>query len=207
MLYHNLIWDFDGTLFDSYPHILAAYIQALADFGRTVDADALLSHLKINFGAAHQYVQPTEEIRERFNAYEHDIQFAPKAELYPGMKELLCDTHAAGVRHFLFTHRNNLALTYMEEAGILDLFTGIVTADTKEHFAYKPDPKSILYLLEAYHIPADDCAMIGDREVDVLSGINACTDGILFDEFHNLGETVAQYRVHSIAEMRELLFL
>ena len=54
MKYHNLIWDFDGTLFDSYPHIHASYMQALADFGRSVDGDTLMARLKINFTEAHR---------------------------------------------------------------------------------------------------------------------------------------------------------
>ena len=205
MLYHNLIWDFDGTLFDSYPHICASYLQALADFGRTADPDILMAKLKINFGEAHKYLDASDALRKRFAQYEHDIDFAPVAVLYNGMKELLADTRAAGVRHFLFTHRNNLALTYMERAGILGYFDGWVTSDDKEHFALKPSPASIQYLLEHYGIDPHDCAMIGDREIDVGSGIAAGTNGILFDEFHNLGETKAQHRVYSVEEMRELL--
>ncbi len=207
MLYHNLIWDFDGTLFNSYPHIHAAYMQALADFGRTVDPAVLMAKLKIHFDEAHKYLEASKELRARFSHYEHDINFAPTAKPYEGMTELLRDTHAAGVRHFVFTHRNNLALTYMERADILRYFDGWVTSDDKEHFAPKPSGKSIEYLLARYGIDKSDCAMIGDREIDVGSGIAAGTRGILFDEFHNLGETAAQHRVYSIEEMRELLFL
>lgn len=206
MLYHNLIWDFDGTLFDSYPHVQSAFLQALSDFGRTADPDVLMAKLKINFGEAHKYLQSSDELRARITQYEHDIDFAPVAVPYDGMKELLRDTHAAGVRHFVFTHRNNLALTYMERAGILQYFDGWVTSDDKAHFALKPSPNSILYLLEQYQIDPEDCAMIGDREIDVGSGIAAGAKGILFDEFHNLGETAAQHRVYSIKELRELLF-
>ena len=205
MRYHNLIWDFDGTLFDSYPHIHAAYMQALSDFGRTVDPDILMAKLKIHFGEAHKYLEASDELRARFSHYEHNIDFAPIAEPYEGMAELLRDTRAAGVRHFVFTHRNDLALSYMERAGILQYFDGWVTSDDKEHFAAKPSPKSISYIMEHWNIDPDDCAMIGDREIDVGSGIAAGAKGILFDEFHNLGETAAQHRVYSIKELRELL--
>ena len=61
------------------------------------------------------------------------------------------------------------------------------------------------YLLENYGIPAEDCVMIGDREIDVGSGCAAGIRGILFDEFHSLGETSAQHRIFSVAELRELL--
>ena len=59
--------------------------------------------------------------------------------------------------------------------------------------------------MEHWGIDPDDCAMIGDREIDVGSGIAAGAKGILFDEFRNLGETAAQHRVYTIAQMRELL--
>lgn len=205
MRYHNLIWDFDGMLFDSYPHIHAAYTRALADFGRTVDSATLMARLKIHYNEAHNYVQATDEILARFREYEHDLDLAPRAAPYDGMRELLFDAHAAGARHFLFTHRGNLALTYLERAGLLGLFTGFVTADDKEHFVPKPSPDSILYLLETYGMPAMDSVMIGDREIDVGSGCAAGIRGILFDEFRSLGETSAQHRVFSIAELRVLL--
>ena len=34
-MYKNIIWDFDGTLFDSYPSITEAFLSALLDHGRT----------------------------------------------------------------------------------------------------------------------------------------------------------------------------
>ncbi len=205
MRYQNLIWDFDGTLFDSYPHICAAYLQALQDFDRTADAGILMDKLRINFRAAHDWLQTPEHVRERFTQYEHDISFAPCAVLYDGMKTLLEDTHARGCRHFLFTHRGNLALTYMENIDILPLFTDCITADSVEHFAWKPAPDAVLYFLDAYHLIPAETVMIGDREVDIGSGVSAGIDGLLFDEFHHLQPTAAKHRVYSIAEMHNYL--
>ena len=206
MRYHHLIWDFDGTLFDSYPHVVGAYLQALADFGRTADPEVLLWKLKVNFAHAHKFLESSEELKARFRAYEQDVRFPPVAVPYEGIPALLAETHARGIRHYLFTHRGNLALTYLENAGLLSYFTDWVTGDDKAHFATKPSPVSILYLLEKHGIDPKDCAMIGDREIDVGSGLAAGTDGILFDEFHRLDETAAQHRVYSIAQLRELLF-
>jgi phosphoglycolate phosphatase-like HAD superfamily hydrolase len=36
-MYKNIIWDFDGTLFDSYPAIAGAFLSALLDHGTTGD--------------------------------------------------------------------------------------------------------------------------------------------------------------------------
>lgn len=208
MLYHNLIWDFDGTLFNSYPHVAAAFRKALADFGLQADADELMAHLKISFNATYDYLGASPELIARIKEYEADMNLEPVAYPYEGVVEMIRDTAAAGVRHFLFTHRSKQALDYLERAGILDCFCGWVTKSDRDRgvFARKPKPDSILYLLKEYGIDPKDCAMVGDREIDVASGIGAGTRGILFDEFHSLGETAAQHRVYSIAELRELLF-
>lgn len=208
MLYRNLIWDFDGTLFDSYPHVAAAYTKALADFGRTVDPEGLMASLKVSFHTAHDYVGADEALIKRFKEHEADMTLEPSIDPYEGVVELIRDSHAAGVRHFLFTHRDAQALNYLERAGILSCFTGWVTKSDRDKgiFVRKPKPDSIAYLLKTYDVDPTDCAMVGDREIDILSGKGAGTRGILYDEFHTLGETVAEHRVYTIAEMRELIF-
>ncbi len=41
MLFHHLIWDFDGTLFDTYPAVVRAMLLGLADFGITEQEDRI----------------------------------------------------------------------------------------------------------------------------------------------------------------------
>ncbi len=208
MLYHHFIWDFDGTLFDSYPHVAAAYHRALADFGKSADPEELMAHLKISFHAAHDYVGADEALIERFKEYEADMTLEPVVFPYEGVVELIRDSHAAGARHYLFTHRSRQALDYLEREGILECFTGWVTKSDRDRgiFVRKPKPDSILWLLKEYGVEPSDCAMVGDREIDVCSGIAAGTQGILFDEFRSLGQTRAQHRVYTVAELRELIF-
>ncbi len=208
MLYHHLIWDFDGTLFNSYPHVAAAYHKALSDFGKSADPEELMAHLKISFHAAHDYVGADEALIRRFKEYEEDMTLEPVVFPYEGIVELICDSYAQGVKHYIFTHRSKQALDYLEQAGILDCFAGWVTKSDRDRgiFVRKPAPDSILWLLKEYHIDPADCAMVGDREIDVCSGIAAGTRGILYDEFHSLGPTKAEHRVYTIAEMRELIF-
>lgn len=208
MLYRNLIWDFDGTLFDSYPHVTAAYVKALSDFGRDADSDEVLSYLKVSFTYAHEQLGSSPELIRRFKEYEADSSVEPSIVPYDGMAELIRDSHAAGVRHFLFTHRDDGALTYLKQYGLAECFTGWVTKSDRQRgiFARKPKSDSILYLLQNFDIPADDCAMVGDREIDILSGKGAGTHGILFDEFRQLQPTVAEHRVFTVSEMRDLIF-
>ena len=208
MLYHNLIWDFDGTLFDSYPHVTEAYYKALVDFGREVDREEILKHLKVSFTNAHEKLGSSEELIRRFKEYEADMDLEPVIVPYDGIIELIKDSHKEGVRHFIFTHRDRLALEYLNRYGVLDCFEGGVTKSDRDKgiFVRKPKSDSIEYILKTYGIDPEDCAMVGDREIDILSGKGAGTRGILFDEFRNLGETVADHRVYTVKEMRELIF-
>lgn len=208
MLYKNLIWDFDGTLFDSYPHVTEAYYKALLDFGREVDREEILKHLKVSFTNAHEQLGSSPELIKHFKEYEADMDMEPVVFAYDGIVDLIRDSHAAGVRHFVFTHRDKTSLEYLNRDGILECFTGWVTKSDRDKgiFVRKPKSDSIEYLIKTFDIDPDDCAMVGDREIDILSGKGAGTHGILFDEYRNLGETVADHRVYTIAEMRELIF-
>jgi HAD superfamily hydrolase (TIGR01549 family) len=208
MLYKNLIWDFDGTLFDSYPHVTEAYYKALLDFGREVDREEILKHLKVSFTNAHEQLGSSPELIKRFKEYEADMDMEPVVFAYDGIVDLIRDSHAAGVRHFVFTHRDKTSLEYLNRDGILECFTGWVTKSDRDKgiFVRKPKSDSIEYLIKTFDIDPEDCAMVGDREIDILSGKGAGTHGILFDKYRNLGETVADHRVYTIAEMRELIF-
>ena len=204
MLFKNIFWDFDGTLYDTYPHIHSAYLAALRDFGMTVDEGALMDRLKINFRAAHDYTGASPELIAKFKSYENDIAHQPTASYYAAIPSLIRETHAAGARHFLFTHRNELAKEYLRRDGLLEYFTDAVTSESAD-FELKPSPKGILAMIERNRLNPAECVMVGDREIDVASGKNASIEGILFDEFGKLGETAAKYRVYSIEELKKLL--
>ena len=42
-MYSHYIWDFDGTLFDSYPQMTRAFQQALSDLGYSHTSNEILS--------------------------------------------------------------------------------------------------------------------------------------------------------------------
>jgi len=206
MRFTDLIWDFDGTLFDSYPHILSAYLKALADFNKELDSGELMARLKISLEEAHKYTGADKELRERFKEYESDITLEPTAKPIPGISELLKKACALGIRNYIYTHRSRSALTYLENAGILGCFTECVTNEDTGHFAWKPKPDTINYIVEKHGIDRSRCAMVGDREIDVQSGVNAGCEGILFMPTSRTEPSVAKYRADSISELCEIIF-
>lgn len=179
--YDNFIWDFDGTLFDSYPHTAAALTQALKDRGRIIDVNEAEKLLRITVGTATRHYGLTEEERKAFYAYELTDDFEPVIKIYDGVKEAFDRILARGGKHFLFTHRDKKALELLGKHGMLGLFTEVITVENG--FPYKPTPDAIEYLIKEHSLDKDKTVMIGDREIDIGSGVNAGVHTLFFDEF------------------------
>ena len=64
LIMKNYIWDFDGMLFDSYPHITSAFIKALSESGKTADYDEAKALLEITYATAYEHYGGTEEEKE-----------------------------------------------------------------------------------------------------------------------------------------------
>lgn len=178
MKYQNLIWDFDGTLFDSYPHSEAIFRQYLAEIRGIMppisEIDALF---KQTLTVAYLHYGLTEEEIREFQRREADVSAEPKVRPFPEAREILEDTVAQGGRNYLYTHRDRLSLYYLENEGLLSLFSGVVTEEMG--FPRKPEPHGVRYLVETYGLDKEKTVMIGDREIDVLSGQNAGVAGCL----------------------------
>ena len=180
MLYKNYIWDFDGTLVDSYPHILASMNKVLAEEGIEPDDDVLMRHFLVNFDSAKKYTGLSDEAFNRFGRYQlmmGDDEIEPKVKPFPGVREILGGVVEMGGKNFLYTHRGGSATAYLESFGMKDFFTGIVTS--RDGFPDKPAPDAILKIIKDYSLNPAECVMIGDREIDGMAGKNAGIAGFL----------------------------
>lgn len=196
--YANYIWDFDGTLFDSYPHSIAALCATADHFGIPNDPKAVSDAIHINFPTAYRLLGITDEQKAYFHALRERRDFLPEVVPFPDVSQALEHIVARGGRHYLFTHSNyHMSVDYMIDRGLDKLFSGFVTADMK--FPIKPAPDAILYLLKEYGLDPRETVMVGDREIDILSGKNAGVDGILFDPDHRVETTCADWRIESFS--------
>ena len=76
MRYTDIAWDFDGTLFDSYPHMLAAFQAALADYGIQDSDENICRQITVTVASAAAYYHetfggpPPQELIAAFERYE-----------------------------------------------------------------------------------------------------------------------------------------
>ena len=182
MKYQHYIWDFDGTLFDSYPHTLRCCWDAMEEAGLTDgwDRESVLCWLLVSFGDMKREVGMPDDVYRRFLDRAHTLgenEVEPRVIPFPDAKAVLSAIVKNGGRNYLYTHRNETAMRYLDDFGFTDLFADFVTAE--EGFPSKPAPDAVLALIARNGLDPADCVMVGDREIDGMSGKNAGITGAL----------------------------
>ena len=187
MKYHDYIWDLGGTLLDNYETSTAAFVETLALYGITQDQDhdSVYQALKVSTDFAIETFAPNlEYFLEKYK--ENEARELEHPTLFGGVSDLLADISNQGGRHFLVSHRNNQVLEILEKTSIAAYFTEVVTSNSG--FKRKPNPESMLYLREKYHISSG--LVIGDRPIDIEAGQVAGLATHLFTSIVNLRQVL-----------------
>lgn len=193
----NYIWDFDGMLFDSYPHITSCFIKMMNDYGQQVDYASTKKLFEISFSTVYDKFSTTEEQKAAFREYEHDFLLEPLAVPFKNTVETLQKIKEKGGRNYLYTHRGASVYYYLKKYGIYDLFSDYVTSEND--FPLKPAPDAVEYIVKNNSLNKQETVMIGDREIDVMAGKNAGVFGCLYSLEEK--ETAADFFVKDIIEV------
>lgn len=200
------IWDFDGTLLDTYPKITGYLRRALSDCGYDVSQTEILEKMMVSIPHAINHYSDLYRLTDlgaRYESYNQEEADAP-VTIFPGVKNVLQRIREIGGDSYIFTNRSNTIYALLERAGILGEFREIVTSVSPD-FVVKPAPDTIFYLMKKYGGTPENTVMIGDRVCDLESGYNAkCRT------CHLLTPAVPQYpscdwRIRDYGEMLELL--
>ena len=154
-----------------------------------------------------------DDVYERFLERTHRMgedEVEPRVVPFPDAREVLAAIVKNGGRNYLYTHRNETAMRYLEDAGFTELFADFVTAE--EGFPSKPAPDAVLALIARNGLDPADCIMVGDREIDGMSGKNAGIAGALVnyppalpDGTSPAAVTAMDYTASSLTEFARLM--
>ena len=203
--YDALIWDFDGTVMDTYPEIVAAYLDAArSGFGLDVDFEAVWGWAKNRLGVCRRNIAERagvtpEEVENEF-AVRYEKRDVSSERFFPGAVSVLRAVILSGGRNFLVTHRSGRSLD--EYIAIHDLRRYFVEAvPMLESFPAKPAPHAFLYLIAKYRLDPGHCLGVGDRGLDIEAALAAGVDGCFFDP----DGAVYSRATYSIRRLEELL--
>ena len=203
-VFEHFFWDFDGTLMDTYPLMSRSLQRTLESFGYVEPLEAIFQQAKVTVKHAcryygEKYDLPVEELMKRFRQFddEPDMSVPP----FEGMVETLLALKARGAHHYLYTHRNHSALTYLATCMDPAIMEDAVTGD--DPFPRKPDPTALLALLERNGIDPAKAIMVGDRNLDVEAAVNAGIAGCLLDTDGHYADYQTRYRAAGFAAFKE----
>ena len=198
--FSNYIWDFDGNIFDSYPHTTEAMMRMCAEYGIEAERGAVNRALRKSFAVAFELLRLNAEQISRFDAIMRDREMEPVTVPFPQTLKTLKTLRDKGARHFLYTHSDeSMSVWYLKKYGMYELFDECVTSEYG--FPCKPSPDAINYLVGKYSLDRNSTVIVGDREIDVMSGVNAGVKTCLFDKDHLVETTRADYRVDELLQI------
>lgn len=201
----EFIWDFDGTLFNTYPHTAAAFCEILKRKGVNISEAQAMRQLKISIRAAFDFYNFDEKEKEEFYELENNIDFPPCGMPYEGIPEALELITLCSGRNYLYTLRDKIALKYLDRYFLTPYFSDFVTRE--DGFPFKPAPDGVEYIIKKHSLDKNKCMLLGDSAVDMGAAAGAGIKGCLFDEYGYLDGVEADFHCRSISQMSSILFL
>lgn len=176
----TVLFDFDGTLANTIPLILASYRHTIDSFDLEPADDATirswigrtLPDMFTELAGADR----APELMEAYAAWQLD-NAAEHLQAYPGIDELLVNLAAAGANLGIATSRRRSSTVPLAEAlGVTARLPLLVAMeDTVDH---KPSPVPLLLAAERAGVRPDECVYVGDAVVDLQAADAAGMSGI-----------------------------
>lgn len=209
MRFKYLIWDFDGTLFDTYPVLNRSIRRALAEFGIEGDARQIAAMLSDTLSdtvdaLVLEHGLDPEALVARVRHHQAEASLGERPP-FPGVIRACRRFIEAGGTNYIHTHRDTESLMdYLNYQGVADLFADCVTRDAG--YPRKPDPAGFTALVEKHALPKAAVLAVGDRDLDVLGAHAAGLAACLFRAEPGPG-VAPEYVIHDFAELEKILEL
>jgi HAD superfamily hydrolase (TIGR01509 family) len=166
-----VVFDLDGTLVDSMPLVLQAYVHALEPYCPAMSADEirrLLGGPPDRFFA--QLIPERQNVADallRLQAFAaaHWKMIVP----FTGALALLADLRAASHSIGVWTGRERESTTWiLHHNGIGEKLNACICGDDLS--SHKPDPAGLAAVLRQLGVERAEAIFVGDAEVDLLAG-------------------------------------
>lgn len=167
----HLIWDVDGTLFDTYPAIARSIHAALLDLGVTASFAWILDLSRVSLDhclttLSTTYALSSEALEVRFDQQYQSVTPEDQPP-FPGVAEVCSAIQVRGGLNLIVTHRRRAGLDrLLTTHQLAGYFSDIISHD--DAYPRKPDPSAFAALLDKHALPRAATLGVGDRDLDVL---------------------------------------
>lgn len=156
----RLLWDLDGTIFDTYPAIVESFLTVYEEFhGETLQPDEALLWLKRTSQEAFERFEIPELLQWKFKELNNE-RAEEGSSPFEGIEEILAEAEV----NVIVTHRAKESTEeLLDKWGLLHYFNEIISPDD-DGYLRKPDTGAYQYLYDKY----DLTWAIGDRSLDLI---------------------------------------
>jgi 2-phosphoglycolate phosphatase len=171
---HAILFDFDGTLADTFPLIAAAFNAAMHEpLGRQFSDEEVVAR----FGVPDEPLvrrelqeHPSPIVEAAIEKYFGHYRSAHgMVQPFAGVEAMLQTLYERGIPMGLMTGKGRRAADIsLQMLGWEKYFGSVVTGD--EIPAQKPAPDGVLMVAQALNIAPQHCAYVGDSPIDIEAG-------------------------------------
>lgn len=176
----NIIFDFDGTLADTAPLIVATMQAAIKELDLAPQPEAVCrATIGLRLEEIPALLWPGNSVaREKFaTTYRRifdELKRPLAVECFPGVTETLRALHGAGFRMAMASSRSHKSLSeYVSTFGLDDCFSMLIGGNDVSRG--KPAPEPVEKILNTCGWDAKETLTVGDAPVDILMGHAAGT--------------------------------
>lgn len=202
----SIVWDFDGTLANSYPGIVMATQKSLKEnFDISISKDSIYKEAlktSVRKFASDLVDGDQDKINIFYKSYKlYEQDYHDQIKLMPHAKIALEYCKVQGYQQFIVTHRDTSIFKVAKKLGIDKYFTDILSAE--DGHIRKPDPEMLNYLISKYSLDNNDLWVIGDRKIDIDFGNTVGAKTILI----NSGDIdfKVDYKINNLQELNDII--
>lgn len=161
-----ILFDFDGTLLDSFPAHYKAYEVTLAHFDMEITPELYKQTYTPNWFAMYETLGiPRDKYEEADRVWLAEVS-KHTPQLFPQTRPLLEALNGNYFLGLVTSGSRDRVLRDLASTGISDYFQVIITGDDITN--PKPDPEGLLIALDRLAIESDQALYVGDAREDCL---------------------------------------
>ncbi|MFA9397339.1 MAG: HAD-IA family hydrolase [Clostridiaceae bacterium] len=206
-MFKNIVWDFDGTIFDTYEGIVDSLEFTLKEENIYPNREEMLGNLKLSLKHTlefygKEYDFDAEKAAERFYIYEETIGLK-KMFPFPNLEEILNYVNSKDKDNYIYTHRGGSTNLLIDKYNLNKYFKDIVTKNHK--LKRKPDGEGFSYIIDKYNLKKEETLAVGDRELDLLAAKDAGIKSCLFISRGSSFSKTANYTIDNLLEIKKII--
>lgn len=217
-----VVFDYDGTLFDTRPAIVHCVHRAFAARGRTIPALEIVADA-VGTGLPLQdtFLVLDEQLRTERAALNEIVrtyrkiyldEAATLAKPFAGVRDALRDIHARGTKCIIVSNKGITAIYQSLEQCQLGTFVDLVFGD-EPGLPKKPDPAVLVDRILPRYAPLqrEQILVVGDTETDILlaksTGISCCWASYGYGETERCRQLRPEHEISGIEQLPALVAL